>query len=231
VNIKREMSQVYADKLSVSLRQRGLEVITSQDINTLLGMERQKAMAGCNESSACMTELANALGADATLVANIARLDDGSLSGSAKLISSLNGKTLSTATLDARNEREFLSSLDSVAGLLAAPWVGAPPPTASATRFWWIPGAVGVAVAGAGGGLVGAAYGNKAKIQNGSDPVEGRALAEQGKAFQTAGWTAVGVGAGLIVAGVVMAVWPSAPVTPTATVTTTGATAGVGGTF
>ena len=52
----------FTDTLTTELAARGhFEVISSADVRTLLGVERQRQLLGCEESS-CMTELAGALG-------------------------------------------------------------------------------------------------------------------------------------------------------------------------
>ena len=239
VNMKKELATFYADQLADGLRKQGLEVVTAQDIATLLGMERQRALVGCSdEANSCMAELANALGCDATLVVNLVRFEDGGFRGLAKLISSKTGATLSSAQLDSRSERKLLDSLEEAAQVLATPFSGkAAPvkaePTASgdATRFWWLPGALGVAAGAAGAGMLVAAQGEHDAIPNKDTFQEAQVAAETGKALQTGGWVAVGVGAGLVVTGAVMLLWPKSEVVPTAVVTPNGASVGVGGHF
>ena len=162
-----------AQDADVLADQQGLQVVTSQDIATLLGMERQKALVGCAEgSTSCMAELANALGADATLTVNLARFDDGGFHGIAKLISSQSGQTLSSVSIDAKNERKLLEALRRAAPQLAAGLTHQPvktesePDSASAkvtqpvnsvrpplTKWWWLFGAGGLVFGGAAAGL------------------------------------------------------------------------------
>ncbi len=239
VNVKKELVTFYADALADGLRKQGLEVVTAQDIATLLGMERQRALVGCaDDASQCMAELANALGADATLVVNLARFDDGGFRGIAKLISSKSGATLSSAQLDSSTERRLLDSLERAAKVLAAPFVEVPAVTTapvaentSITRFWWVPGVAGLAVGAAGAGLLVAAQGEHAEVRRQNSYADAERVANSGKALQTGGWTAVGVGAALVVAGSVMLAWPKAEVVPSAVVTPDGAAVGVGGRF
>lgn len=239
VNVKKELVTFYADALADGLRKQGLEVVTAQDIATLLGMERQRALAGCAEDGTqCMAELANALGADATLVVNLARFDDGGFRGIAKLISSKSGATLSSAQLDSPTERKLLDSLERAAKVLAAPFVAVPVVTTapvventSITRFWWAPGVAGLAVGAAGAGLLVAAQGDHQAVLDQKNYAAAETVASRGKALQVGGWTAVGVGAGLVVAGAVMLVWPKSEVVPSAVVTPDGAAVGVGGRF
>ena len=56
-------------------------------------------------------------------------------------------------------------------------------------------------------------------------------VAQRGQALQTAGFVGVGVGAGLLATGIIMAVWPNAPVQSAVTVSPSGAGVSVGGRF
>lgn len=233
VNVKKELAAFYADTFAEALRQQGLKVVTAQDIATLLGMERQKALLGCDETSAsCMAELANALGAEATLVVNVARFDDGSFRGLAKLLSSRDGAVLSSVKLDSRDEKRLLDALEAAAEPLAAvlkPKVAMEKPAFS--RFWWIPGALGLVGAGVGTALLVDARAQYDAIPTTPTRLEAEGLAEHGKGSQFVGSLALGVGAGLLVTGAVMALWPASPVTPRVALSPQGATMGVGGRF
>jgi hypothetical protein len=57
-----------------ALTDQGLEVITSHDITAALGVERQKQLLGCAESS-CLAELGGAMGVDYIVYATIGVLD------------------------------------------------------------------------------------------------------------------------------------------------------------
>lgn len=233
VNVKKELVTFYADALAEALRKQGLKVVTAQDIATLLGMERQKQLLGCDESStSCMAELANALGCEATLVVNVARFDDGSFRGIAKLLGSRDGGVLSSVKLDSGSEKRFLDALEDSAEVLARPLlpkVGPQKPGFS--RFWWIPGALGAVGAGVGAALLVDARAQYDAIPGTASRLEAEQLAEHGKGSQFVGGLALGVGAGLLVAGAVMALWPASPVTPQVALTPGGASLAVGGTF
>lgn len=249
-NVQKELAAFYADALAEALRQQGLQVITSQDIATLLGMERQKALVGCAEGNSCMAELANALGANATLTVNLARFDDGGFHGIAKLISSQSGQTLSSVTLDAKNERKLLEALRRAAPTLAlglgvkpaaavtpepeTPGVTeAPSMRPPLTKWWWLFGLGGLVFGGASAGLF--AYAAKqfdalTKMTSG-DWTTADSYRTHGKSAQFTGWAAAGLGGALLVTGIVLAAWPSTPVVPQASVTAKGASVGVGGVF
>ena len=50
------------------------QVISSKDVQTLLGVERQKQMMGCSEGTSCLAELGGALGARFVMSGSVARL-------------------------------------------------------------------------------------------------------------------------------------------------------------
>src|SRR5215208_627207 len=56
-------------------RQSGAEVITQREIASILSLEKQRAMLGC-ETDACMAELGGALGADRLVAGDIAKLGE-----------------------------------------------------------------------------------------------------------------------------------------------------------
>jgi hypothetical protein len=56
-------------------RQSGAEVITQREIASILSLEKQKAMLGC-ETDACMAELGGALGADRLVAGDMAKLGE-----------------------------------------------------------------------------------------------------------------------------------------------------------
>lgn len=233
VNVKKELAAFYADTFAEALRQQGLKVVTAQDIATLLGMERQKQLLGCDESSAsCMAELAAALGAEATLVVNLARFDDGSFRGLAKLLSSRDGSVLSSVKLDSGDEKRLIDALEAAAAPLAAvlkPRGALEKPAVS--RFWWIPAALGVVGAGVGTALLVDARAQYDAIPGTASRLEAEGLAERGEGSQFVGGLALGVGAGLLVTGAVMALWPASPVTPQVALSPQGATLGLRGSF
>ena len=66
------------EAMTQELTKRGFfDVISSRDIQTLLGVERQKQLMGCgDDSSSCLAELAGALGSRFVLSGTLAKLGD-----------------------------------------------------------------------------------------------------------------------------------------------------------
>src|SRR5687767_1886131 len=69
------LSEYFAQALSDTGEVR---VTTAAQMATLLGMERQRQLLACDEtSSTCLAELAGALGADGIVSGNVAKVDGG----------------------------------------------------------------------------------------------------------------------------------------------------------
>jgi hypothetical protein len=73
VNIKEDEINFYSDHLAQALTTKGVPVVTKSEITQLLGIERQKQLLGCSDDS-CMSELANALGADGLVTGSIGKI-------------------------------------------------------------------------------------------------------------------------------------------------------------
>lgn len=68
------VAQSVTDAFAGELRKLpGHQLLTQQELTAVLGVERQRQLAGCAES-ACMTEIASALDVDAVVTGNLARL-------------------------------------------------------------------------------------------------------------------------------------------------------------
>ncbi len=67
VNLVAGEGPLRTEILAARLTARGIKVITSRDLSTVLGVERQKELLGCAESS-CAVEMLAAAGAEVVLV-------------------------------------------------------------------------------------------------------------------------------------------------------------------
>jgi len=72
------VASAMTDAVAAEVNARGFfEVMSSNDIQTLLGVERQKQLLGCSdERGSCLTELAGAAGARFVLSGSVAKLGD-----------------------------------------------------------------------------------------------------------------------------------------------------------
>jgi hypothetical protein len=222
VNVKPELAAVYADRLAESLRQAKMSVITAQDMATVIGMEQQRQLLSCDEASSnCLVELANALGCDAVLIVNLARLDDGAFRGVAKLVGSRDGSVLASTPLDGDSERGLLKRLDEVGAILSTQLNPSAPTSAAvsavsavktpATAFWWIPGSVGIAGLGTGAALFALAGQRYAAVDRAATYAEATQLARDGVGLQTVAWVGLGLGAAAVATTVVFWVLKERP--------------------
>lgn len=226
VNLSKEVATFYADHLAQQLVGQGLRVITATEISSLLGLERQKELLGCAETSAsCSAELANALGVDGMVSGSIGRFD-GAVQINVKIIAAVDGRTLSFFSRQVSRERDVLEALNDAAEKMAPevmeavrnkdnpPSVivrGAGPSAVHPLRKWsWAPAA---------GGLIGIGVGTAFLTQVSStvralkilpglegalEPDEAARRYEVAKTQQTLGWVSMGLGVTALAGGVVM---------------------------
>jgi hypothetical protein len=87
-------------------------VVTADDLAQLVGIERQKALLGCDEAATlCITELANALGTDGVLVGSITRSEDSYLAV-VKILRQSNARVWWSASGRMKGEGALLDWLD-----------------------------------------------------------------------------------------------------------------------
>jgi len=236
VKVEKDLASFFADELARGLRKHGVAVVTSADIQAVLGLERQRQLLGCADDSrgSCLAELGGALGCEGILQGKVARLD-GSLRANLKVLSTADGHTVAETVVEASSEKDFVAKLEDAAGRLAAPLVEKAGPVAAVAERAptlrsraWIPAALGGAVAIAGGVLVGLAWRNSALIDQQlslTHTVDSSlALARDGKLMQELGWVGLGVGAAALVsAGLMFLLGAEPPVQPQVLITPTGA--------
>jgi TolB-like protein len=73
------------------------EVLSSAEVQTMLGAERQRQMLGCSEETSCMTELAGALGAQFVMTGSLTKLGE-AFQLNLQAVDTKNGKTLGRTT-------------------------------------------------------------------------------------------------------------------------------------
>jgi len=218
LNVDETAASFYSQHLAQQLAGRGVQVTTAKQIQTLLGFERQKQLMGCSEdSSSCLTELANALGVDGIITGDVGRFDR-KYQLNVKVISSSDGRELSAYSARVDGEEALLDEIVK-AGKKMAPEISerlnkplAPPTEAARTadrelaeknRGWaWLPTGVGAALAVGGTLALVQSQANLAGLAP-SQPIstlEGQRLRNEGQLFQGLGYGLLG-GAALALAG------------------------------
>lgn len=220
VHLDEETRAFYSEHLAQNMRFPGVSVVTSREIATLLGVERQKQLLGCGEAAtSCIAELANALGADAIVVGDVGRFDS-TFQINVKVIAAADATVLAQGSRRVTGEVQALDGLASLGRELsravlerkgrAVPLELTQPSSSAPTArsLSWIPlaaGGVGVAV-----GVVFVAWsrGDAAALATGTHADgEARALVSSGTQKQTVGYTAISISAAAVAAGVGMLVF------------------------
>ncbi|MFT3707261.1 MAG: hypothetical protein QM817_06305 [Archangium sp.] len=255
VNLAPGEMQLHAETLAQKLIAHGLSVMTARDLETALGIERQKQLLGCSEDNQCLIELTGALGVDAVIIGDLGRLE-GHYVLNLKALSPSTGKPLGIYNSRGKPDdidrmlengaRTLLKSLafslhrEDLAGmdftLLPDPALvvkpAAPPPPDH--RAWALLPA-GMAVgAFATGAVMQMVAGQKydALKAGGLSESEARSLRDSGRGIET-GANAVMIGGGVALGAalIVYLVGAPAPVTPSVAVTPQGSYLGVSGVF
>lgn len=150
------VAEAITDGVGPEIDRRGyFRTLTAKDVQTILGMERQKQLLGCSEGSTCLTELAGALGAPYVLSGTISQLGP-SLQLSMQMLDVSKSQVLARSIRIARNAEALRELLPwALAEATATP---APPRPSRVPGLAFIIGG-GVAAA------VGVALGGQALIQ------------------------------------------------------------------
>ncbi len=200
-------------------------VITPRDVAAIVGLDRQKELLGCTGAGQCLVELGNALGVQGVLLGDVVKLG-GTYQVNARIIEPLQGRLVAQASQRVMHEDELFDALTRVGldlreqfyranGVTNPPaptialTASSPPPSTGgpSRRLSLIPIALGGVSAIAGGVLLAvseSSYQRVAAAAPGTVSVgDARLIAQSGEAMQTAGWVLLGVGAALLVAGVI----------------------------
>lgn len=207
VDVTPEKAEFFSGRFVATLNDRGVQVISSQDIAMLLGVERQRQLLGCSDSaSSCNLELANALGAELVLMGSIARLD-ATYQVTVRVLRSSDGQAVAQALADGPSQEQLLRSLDDAARSLAAQ-LGSKPAAASGRSFAWV-AFVGAGVFALGAGVsLGLAFDRSAALDRALVPGATReaveAIARAGTTFEVLAWTGAGLAAASALTGVLL---------------------------
>jgi len=227
---------LFTELIAQDLTSLGVKVLTARDVSAVVGMERQKELLGCGESS-CVAELSAALGVDGLITGDVVVLG-GAYVVTVKVLSAKDGSTLAFFNGRAASSKEvpdaLVTAARDVVRQLAVAWnrPGLAPPAAVVTeparppldkRWALVPGIAGIAFVAAGIGLQVEAGHQFELLQQAGTLDAARKAKTTGQTIEPLGNVALGVGAaGLVAAVVVFVVGKDAPVQPTAWVSPTG---------
>lgn len=205
-------AQTLTETVAAEAGRRGVfEVISSREVASLIGLERQKALLGCSsEASSCLAELSGALGADLVLSGTVARMGE--------------AWTMTLQTVDARSSKNIgravriaprLSDFTQTMPYSVAEATALPPPQMPSRALPVALIAVGGAVflsgafVGAMGGLKESEVASELSVADTrSGPLRPSAAYAQDASLirteKTLGLAGLGVGAALIAGGVVL---------------------------
>jgi hypothetical protein len=218
INLDPQLGGFYTEHLAQMMSERGAQVTSPVQIASLLGLERQKQLLGCTgESSSCLVELANALGVDAILTGDIAKLGE-VIQINVRLTGAGNARPLASVSTRVADEQHVVDALTLAARTLTTELVtslgsgfalapSTPEPIVHARTFSWIPALAGTLIAGTSVWfLVQANAVHRQLLDPTGSLAEGAAVAlrDAGKFDQTLGAIGVGVGAAAVAAGVLM---------------------------
>ncbi len=245
VGLSETKADFYTDHLSDRLGEQGLQVTSPREVATVLGMERQKQLLGCEESS-CVAEIANALGVDGLVMGDIAMLGS-SYQVNLKVIEAQSGKKLATFSAMVSSEAEVVTTIteaveklaNEVSTALGRPLgvkKGGPKPVTPVrlAKYWWAPAVL--AAVGVGLTVVGAVNAADAKNHLLNDvpfTTDLHAYVDQGNLMQTLEFVGIGIAtAGVItMAGFLLFGREDPVVTPTVQVSPGGAGVSLVGVF
>lgn len=194
-----------AEHLAQSARAPGLLVITSREIGTLIGLERQRQLMGCDSAnSSCIAELAAALGAEAVVVGDIGHFDK-TYQINVKVLSGSDAHVLVSRSTRVEGELAVLDALTVIGHSLAAAILTdrkLPVPSEisrapEGARPWgWLPVGLGVVLGGVGGLMLGLASADAAALTGPGSSL----TATQADTLRDNGRLKQGLGVGLLIA-------------------------------
>lgn len=202
--IKPDQVALLTNYFAASLRREGIKVITNDEIAAVLGLERQRQLLSCTDSS-CMTELGAALGVDAVVLGQVGAI--GTVTTVlAKVVSTKTSEVLAESTDRVASGTTLDEALDRVARVLAA---GLLPRTSErrsvGSRLAWplLTGGLGVAGLVVGGVMMSQVAATASLVRSSMTLGAAETFAARGKTEQT---VAVGlfIGGGLACAGAVL---------------------------
>jgi hypothetical protein len=117
VSLRNELSLFLANDFANRMREQGIEVETEKDIALMIGIERQKELAGCSEGN-CLAELADALGVDGVITGSVGKFGD-TYRVLLNVVSAQNAHPLASYSKTVSSQKQVFEALAEAAELLA----------------------------------------------------------------------------------------------------------------
>ncbi len=230
VAVDKDVGRFASEHVAQQLGTYGFHVVTAKEMGALIGAERERQLLNC-DSSGCLAELGDALGAEGIILGELARLGK-HIQLNVKVVGSRGTGTRASFSKRLSGDDQLLEALDEAAKVLAeqlgAPRVEAVASASGPSRLRAPVIALGaVALVGlAGGGVLtaqAAAVDTSLRAPLGAgmtpySPQQTADLVARGKGLQLGSALAYGVGAAAAVASIALfAVGPGTPAAPTVT--------------
>ena len=188
-----------------------VNVVTTGEIATILGMERQRQLLGCtdSDSASCIAEMAGALNVDAMISGSLAQTESKGWVLALKLVDARTAESLASYSTRVATDDALYDALAEAAGQMAADLrrkrldlrAGGP------KRHWaWMPTAAGAVIAGAfSAGLYVSARADRDRLA-GMEPIMGIATGADLDAYVSSGRTREQASFGLLIGAAILAV-------------------------
>ncbi|HEY8208710.1 MAG TPA: hypothetical protein VIG99_14570 [Myxococcaceae bacterium] len=211
LNMDARAGTFFNEHVAERLSAEGFRVTTAKEIEELVGLERRRQLVGCDENSACLSELANALGVDAIISGEIGKLG-GKYQLLLKVNSALDGRQLSSYSARTSSEEGVLDEISRAAHIMAPEIARAFGRTlkpivrerqATPRDYAWLPAVAGALAAGGGGFCMYQASVRYDQLTHPTAPMtiaQGDAIRTSGKTFQGVGLAGLGVGGAALIA-------------------------------
>jgi TolB-like protein len=207
------MSERFASELG---KGSGVRVVTRRDVEQVLGLERQKALLGCSESSnSCIAELAAGLGANAMITGTVVPVGS-KVTVTLRLIDARDGRVVSSESARLRDLDAAQDWLDAQAPMTRTKVIEffgsaelkqktAPP---SVNWLPWVTTGLGAAAAVSGAVLFASSKGDAQALRDvtPSSTLNISETAKSGQTKETAGVILLAAGGAVLVGGVIWGV-------------------------
>jgi hypothetical protein len=119
VDVDSQRTSFLAEHLAQQLSDEGAQVVSSQDLSVMLGLDRQRQLMGCTGGK-CATELTSTLGVDALVTGDVARVSGERFQLNLRMLDAATGQRLRTYTKRVVGFEALLDEMSKAAKILVA---------------------------------------------------------------------------------------------------------------